>query len=266
MAFGCCGKTFTCLFIFFNVIFAIVGLATVGFGIFLKVHPSTAKLLDLVELGQETSVYLANSAWIIIGFGALVLLVCFCGCVGAASKNKCMLGLYIIFSIIIVIGEIAAFVVTILFVVRSDDVDAFQGYIGKTLAKEYRPGRTKFTQPWDYVQATFECCAVSNYTDYAPVYVNNTMEKVPVTCCKLGGEKDPDDPMPVNRQACMIDSMRPDLTKSDNLHVRGCFQLLRETVKDYSVVLLIVEAVIIAITIIGIIIAACICRRGKEKV
>ncbi|XP_067654583.1 CD82 antigen-like [Haliotis asinina] len=266
MALGCCGKTFTCLFIFFNVIFSIVGLATVGFGIFLKVHPSTAKLLDLVELGENTSVYVANSAWIIIGFGALVLLVGFCGCVGAAARNKCMLGLYIIFAVIIVIGEIGAFVVTILFVVRVDDVNAFQSFIAKTLAKEYRPGRTKYTQPWDYVQATFECCAVSNYSDYAPVYVNNSIEKVPVTCCKLGGDKDPDDPMPVNRGACMADSRKMGLEKSDHLHVRGCFQLLRQTVDDYGIVLLIVEAVVIAITIIGIIIAACICRREEEKV
>ncbi|XP_071100153.1 CD82 antigen-like [Haliotis cracherodii] len=265
MAFGCCGKTFSCLFIFFNVIFAIVGLATVGFGIFLKVHPSTAQLLNLVELGNS-SVYLTNSAWIIIGFGALVLLVCFCGCVGAAAKNKCMLGLYIIFAVIIVIGEIGAFVVTILFVVRSDDVDAFQNTIAKTLADNYRPGRTKYTQPWDYVQATFECCAVSSYSNYAPVYVNNTMEKVPVTCCKLKGAQEPDDPMPVDRTKCMEDSRKSNLEKSEQLHTRGCFQLLRDTVKQYSTVLLIVEAVIIAITIIGIIIAACLCRRGEEKV
>ncbi|XP_046326885.2 CD82 antigen-like isoform X1 [Haliotis rufescens] len=264
MGYGCCGKTFSCLFTFFNVIFATVGMATIGFGIFLKVHPPTAQLLNLVELDQGGH-YLTNSAWIIIGFGALVLLVCFCGCVGAAARNRWLLGMYIIFSVIIVIGEVGAFVVTILFVVQSKDVKPFETALTTTLQTKYEKDRTMITLPWDYAQVTFECCGVSNYTDYAPVYMNETDGKVPVTCCVLKGDKNPEDPVPKDKKACMEDSKNMN-GKSQFLNIKGCFTKLKDTVMQYSTVLLIVEAVIIAITIIGITIAACLCRTSDDEI
>ncbi|XP_046552681.1 CD82 antigen-like [Haliotis rubra] len=264
MGYGCCGKTFSCLFIFFNVIFAIVGMATIGFGIFLKVHPPTAQLLNLVELDQRGH-YLTNSAWIIIGFGAFVLLVCFFGCVGAAARNRCLLGLYITFSVIIVIGEVGAFVVTVLFVVESEDVKPFEEALRKTLQSKYSTDRTMITLPWDYAQVTFECCGVSNFTDYRPVFKNDTEGKVPVTCCVLTGDRNPEDPVPKDKSECMKDSLGTK-TKSLYLHTQGCFNKLKATVGQYSVVLLIVEAVIIAITIIGITIAACLCRTSGDDI
>ncbi|XP_067655084.1 CD82 antigen-like [Haliotis asinina] len=264
MGYGCCGKTFSCLFIFFNVVFAIVGMTTIGFGIFLKVHPPTAQLLNLVELEQE-GYYLTNSAWIIIGFGAFVLLVCFFGCVGAAARNRWLLGLYIIFSVIIVIGEVGAFVVTIMFVVQSEDVKQFEDALTKTLQNKYKKDRTMITVPWDYAQVTFGCCGVSNHTDYWPVFANNTEENVPITCCVLKGDRNPEDPVPKNKDQCMKDSQTKS-TKSEYLNTQGCFKKLKATIEQYSVVLLIVEAVIIAVTIIGITIAACLCRNSNADI
>ncbi|XP_067655338.1 CD82 antigen-like [Haliotis asinina] len=268
MAFNCCEKTFSCLFIFFNVVFSVFGLATLALGIYLKVEPDASELIKLVEI-DDGAHYLTNGAWVIIGFGAFVLLVCCCGCVGAATKSKCLLGLYICFSVIIVIGEIAALAITIIMVVRIDDVNTFQRNLTDKVQTEYKNLNTssdgKFTQSWDYLQKTFKCCGVANYTDF---------EMVPASCC-VGGMTTSSNGMATTPNSTSGMATTPNSTSGmaansknncKSTHQKGCFALLKDKVHEYSDALFIFEAIVMAVSIIGIIIAACLCKRGDEKV
>ncbi|XP_046326887.2 CD82 antigen-like [Haliotis rufescens] len=249
MGFNCCEKTFSCLFIFFNVIFSVLGLGTLALGIYLKADPSASELLNVVEI-EDGAHYLENSGWIIIGFGSLVLLVCCCGCVGASTKSKCLLGLYIAFAVVIVIGELAALAITVMLVVRIDDVNSFQANLTLNVQNEYKKNTTnEFRNSWDYLQKTFKCCGVSDHKDYDTVYTGTEKGKLPASCC-------------TTESANAINSTG----NCQFLFKQGCFQLLKEKVHEYSTALFIFEAVVIAVTIIGIIIAACLCRRTGEKV
>ncbi|XP_046326869.2 CD82 antigen-like [Haliotis rufescens] len=252
MELGCCGKTFSCLFIFFNFIFAVVGMATIGFGIFIKVHPSPTQFLTQIELhGYEQ--YLNNSAWIIIVFGALVLLVSFCGCVGASNKSECLLGMYITFSLIISFGVLAIFISTIVYFVRFEDLDHFTGSLTKTLQTKYKEKATEFTKPWDYVQSQFQCCGVSSYKDYDAVFTGNDKGKVPPSCC-ASSDNGTEAPEAASSESCPND-----------MYSEVCFGKLQAILNDYSSLLLVAEFFIITLAIIGIIIAACLCRGSGEK-
>ncbi|XP_046552722.1 CD82 antigen-like [Haliotis rubra] len=250
MAFNCCEKTFSCLFIFFNVVFSVFGLATLALGIYLKVEPEASELIKVVEI-EDGAHYLTNGAWVIIGFGSLVLLVCCCGCVGAATKSKCLLGLYICFSVIIVIGEIAALAITIIMVVRIDDVNTFQSNLTAKVQNEYKSMNesSQFRDSWDYLQKTFKCCGVAGYKDFDVVYTGADKDKVPASCCTASGG------MATNSTGHCKD-----------MHQKGCFELLRDKVHEYSDALFIFEAIVMVVTIIGIIIAVCLCKRSGEKV
>ncbi|XP_046552726.1 CD82 antigen-like [Haliotis rubra] len=169
MALGCCGKTFSCLFIFFNVVFSIIGVVTLGIGIFIKVHPSPAQFLSQLEVDQYDQ-YIDNSAWIFIVFGALVLLVSFCGCVGAYNKSKCLLGMYIAFSVVILLGALAVWISTIVFIVKVYSIRESTGSVTKILQTKYKEEAAEFTKPWNFLQSQLQCCGASNFTDYHVVF------------------------------------------------------------------------------------------------
>ncbi|XP_067655111.1 23 kDa integral membrane protein-like [Haliotis asinina] len=247
MALGCCGKTFSCLFIVFNVIFSIIGIATIGFGIFIKVHPSPAQLLTQMEVDRYEQ-YLANSAWIIIVFGALVLLVSFCGCVGAYNKSECLLGMYITFSLIILFGVLAIFISTIVFIWRFQDID--DKLLTKLLQSSYKLNDTSFISRWEHFQSEHKCCGLSSPNDYDQVFTGKDKGNVPSSCCKPSAN---------------ATEAPGSVSCPDGMYSKGCIEEIRLILQENSHLLLVAEFFIIALAIIGIIIAAYLCRRGDEK-
>ncbi|XP_067654400.1 tetraspanin-1-like [Haliotis asinina] len=192
MSLGCCGKTFSCLFSFCNVVFSIIGVVTVGTGIFIKVHPSPAQFLTNLDVDGYDQ-YVDNSAWIIIVFGALVLLVSLCGCVGAYNKSKCLLGMYITFTLIVVFGALAVWISTIIIIVKFQTIRESTPSVTKILQSKYKGEATAFTKPWNFLQSQFQCCGVSNFTDYHVVFTGKDQGKVPKSCC-MSSDNNPEAP------------------------------------------------------------------------
>ncbi|XP_071099164.1 CD82 antigen-like [Haliotis cracherodii] len=218
MELGWCTKTFRCLFIFFNVIFAIVGIATIGLGIFFKVNPFITFITQIKLDGSST--FLANSVWIIIGIGALVVFVGFCGCVGAAARNKYLLGMYIAFSLTIPIVILVFIISAAKYFDLGKDRDHFSSTLKNRLQNKYSENATEFTKPWDYVQKQLHCCGVRDYRDYDAVFTGND---------------------------------------------KGCYTEIRYYLRLFANRGVVADTVIVALAIIGIIIAACLCRRNAEK-
>ncbi|KAK7263336.1 hypothetical protein RJT34_30924 [Clitoria ternatea] len=130
-----CRGCLECLLKLLNFVMTLVGLAMVGYGIYLLVEysnaphntltaPSVGGDHTLVQLGRPMlmAMSLSNSffdhlpkAWFIylfIGIGGIVFIVSCFGCIGAVSRNGCCLSCYSILVLLLIIVELgcAAFI------------------------------------------------------------------------------------------------------------------------------------------------------------
>ncbi|XP_041366266.1 tetraspanin-7-like [Gigantopelta aegis] len=252
----CAGKTARFLLILFNTIFVLSGIAVLGSGIWLRVDPNVVQLQRLVELNTDTN-YLTAASYVFIGFGGAVLLVGVFGCCGGILKNKWLLGVYIALLVLIFIGEISAGIIAAIF--RAEVMSTVKRDLLFELKKEYRPGRTKYTQPWDYTQVWLECCGVNNYTDYRHVFPANGTRHVPDSCCVLTN-RDPDDPIPKDPTKCQADAMNSELIGVD-IQPFGCIDAITNKIKEYNGILLGIGIGIAFIQVLGIVLACCLCRK-----
>ncbi|XP_057518836.1 tobamovirus multiplication protein 2A-like isoform X3 [Amaranthus tricolor] len=127
---GCQGF-WNCLLKLLNFLMTIVGLAMVGYGIYLYVMYKQASSPDIgpppiiseetmIQLGRPLimSVSLSNSffdnlpkAWFIylfISVGAVLFVMSCFGCIGASTKNGCCLSTYAVFIILLILLELGA--------------------------------------------------------------------------------------------------------------------------------------------------------------
>ncbi|XP_071099533.1 CD82 antigen-like [Haliotis cracherodii] len=247
MELGWCTKTFRCLFIFFNVIFAIVGIATIGLGIFFKVNPFITFITQIKLDGSST--FLANSVWIIIGIGALVVFV------GAAARNKYLLGMYIAFSLTIPIVILVFIISTAMYFGLEKNRDYFSSTLQNRLQNKYSENATEFTKHWDYVQKQLHCCDVRDYRDYDAVFTGNDKGKLPISCCVSSADTDHDASWTSSSNFC----------PNQLMYSEGCYSEIRYYLRLFANRGCVADTVIVALAIIGIIIAACLCRRNAEK-
>ncbi|XP_053740673.1 CD9 molecule a isoform X2 [Synchiropus splendidus] len=92
------------LMFIFNFIFWLAGTAVFAIGLWLRLDPKTKGLFE----GPEAPYVFYTGVYILIGAGALMMVVGFLGCCGAIQESPCMLGLFFFFLLIIFALEVAA--------------------------------------------------------------------------------------------------------------------------------------------------------------
>ncbi|XP_069619508.1 CD9 antigen [Ranitomeya imitator] len=88
----------------FNFIFWLAGTAVLAIGLWLRFDNQTKTMFEVDT--NANSFY--TGVYILIGAGALMMLVGFLGCCGAIQESECMLGLFFAFLLVIFAIEIAA--------------------------------------------------------------------------------------------------------------------------------------------------------------
>nr|ACO51621.1 CD9 antigen [Aquarana catesbeiana] len=88
----------------FNFIFWLAGTAVLAIGLWLRFDNQTKSMFE--SDSSASSFY--TGVYILIGAGALMMLVGFLGCCGAIQESECMLGLFFAFLLVIFAIEIAA--------------------------------------------------------------------------------------------------------------------------------------------------------------
>ncbi|XP_053182241.1 CD82 antigen-like [Scomber japonicus] len=98
---GCMTVTKYFLFLF-NLLFFLFGGALMGFGLWLLLDNQSF----IVVLNNSTGVKVA--CYILIGVGALSMLMGFLGCLGAIYEIRCLLGLYFTCLLLVLLAQITA--------------------------------------------------------------------------------------------------------------------------------------------------------------
>ncbi|XP_014307094.1 CD9 antigen [Myotis lucifugus] len=88
----------------FNFVFWLAGIAVLAIGLWLRFDSQTKSIFE--QENSHSSFY--TGVYILIGAGALMMLVGFLGCCGAVQESQCMLGLFFMFLLVIFALEIAA--------------------------------------------------------------------------------------------------------------------------------------------------------------
>ncbi|KAJ7329240.1 hypothetical protein JRQ81_015414 [Phrynocephalus forsythii] len=88
----------------FNFVFWLAGTAVLAIGLWLRFDSQTK---DIFEQDTNSTTFYTG-VYILIGAGALIMIVGFLGCCGAIQESQCMLGLFFTFLLLIFALEIAA--------------------------------------------------------------------------------------------------------------------------------------------------------------
>lgn len=174
MALGGCFSCVKYLMFAFNFLFWLLGCAIIGVGVWIRVDPDFRKFVDQSDMFANTYI----GAYILIGVGALVMVIGFLGCCGAIRESQCMLAtffllLFVIFAILLAAGIWA--------IIRKDHLKrGVTEMLEESVDRYYNltdDGKDDSAKAFmDDVQTNFHCCGAHGG---AKDYKNNP---VPDTC------------------------------------------------------------------------------------
>lgn len=163
------------LLVVFNVIAVIIGLALIGVGGYAR--------LEYGEILSVTHDSYTNIPVVMMILGLIIFVLGFFGCFGSYKENRVLLIIYSGLLIIVIMGEVVAIVVSMIFKNKVGDevekglTENFDAYIA---------GEEGAMDLIDDVQDTLQCCGLHNtttWTDNGKWAGNHTGGEIPVSCC-----------------------------------------------------------------------------------
>jgi len=242
------------LLFLFNFIFFVCGAAILGVGIWVKVDPTIA---DYVGLTVDKGSYEAATILLIV-VGAFILLVGFLGCCGACQESSCMLGLFAGLMIVIVLLQIVAAILAVVF--QNEVENGLKDHLSEEMkTKMTNDSSDPFTHAVNQMQMELKCCGTTNYGDYGvdSTIQNQTGKLVPKSCCQAA--------LPPNGDPTLSDADW--VTCSGDLPGRtkdGCYETLVAWLKNHAVIVIGVGFGLAVVEIMGIIFACCVRSKISE--
>ncbi|KAF2368507.1 Tetraspanin/Peripherin [Trinorchestia longiramus] len=204
-----CGAIFVkyilCLF---NFTFFAVGGIILALSVWLAVDNTSFLLITRLSDNPTLQVYntpsvLEQGAYVLIVASALIFLLGFLGCCGAAMESKSLLTTYGLLIIVMFVLQVTGGVLAAVYKTQAED--ELEELLKYSLQKYYStPQRANaVTLAWDAVMEELECCGVNNYTDFekAALWQTNKTDQqvVPIACCNMAllPELQGDDPFSI---------------------------------------------------------------------
>ncbi|XP_053182255.1 CD82 antigen-like [Scomber japonicus] len=131
------------------------------------------------EHNNSTGVKVA--CYILIGVGALSMLMGFLGCLGAIYEIRCLLGLYFTCLLLVLLAQITAG--ALIYFQKTVLHDEMSKIVTKVL--DNYPGNNSTTeQAWDFIQRNMHCCGWNNYEDWNGnmIVTNSSRLLFPCSC------------------------------------------------------------------------------------
>lgn len=165
-----CMKT---LLMVFNVIFWFTGIGILVAGIWMKV--------DLYKYMNLTTNDTSAIAYVLIGTGAVIIVIGTLACCCTAKGVPALLHLYSAFLMVVFVVELSAGISG--YAYRSKLGAGFQQGLNKSLI-QYKSDQD-IRQIVDRLQSTLKCCGKDNYKDWFSTPWANGTKSVPESCCKV---------------------------------------------------------------------------------
>uniref|UniRef100_A0A8D0GEY2 Tetraspanin n=1 Tax=Sphenodon punctatus TaxID=8508 RepID=A0A8D0GEY2_SPHPU len=155
----------------FNLIFWLGGCGVLGVGVWLAATQGRFASLSF-------SFPSLSAAGLCMATGAVIMVVGFIGCIGAATEQRCLL---LTFFLVLSTLFLLELVGLLLFITCREQFDRYaQEDLKRGLRLYKTEGNLGLVNAWDMVQGEFRCCGVQNYTDWFEMR-NETW--VPESCC-----------------------------------------------------------------------------------
>ncbi|CAJ0608922.1 unnamed protein product [Cylicocyclus nassatus] len=166
MVAGCGNKCVKYIFWIINFLFFVLGAAIVGLALWLRFDNSIlSRVISTIKL-DTNSLPLESYYWllyVVIGFGAVLLILGFLGCCGSACEVIVSLGLYFFFVLVLFIAEIVGIV--LYFVNKNSIRDNLVTFWRNELVNKYQTSQT-IRDALDSIQNQLHCCGASGCSDY----------------------------------------------------------------------------------------------------
>uniref|UniRef100_A0A6B2EID3 Tetraspanin n=1 Tax=Phlebotomus kandelakii TaxID=1109342 RepID=A0A6B2EID3_9DIPT len=260
---GCCG-VIKYLVVLVNLLFWLVGLATVVLAIWMLTDPTF-----LISMTQDENHYYIG-LYIFLAIGALMLIVAFLGCCGAFKESQCMLVSFFCCLLVILVAEVAAGVWA--FQNKQELSKMVQASVKHTVKEEYGVINSR-TIAFDAIQKHFECCGAGGPHDWASSRFNtktkdgaqildfkisslNPVYTIPETCCQKN----------VGKVVCE-GSTKAGLTALINpaINSEGCVDKLVKELENNMPIVIAVFIGIITIEVLGLIFSLVLCCAIKRN-
>jgi len=229
-------KCLTGLFLIFNFVFWITGLALLTVGVLMKVA-----FADFMLLSTDINYNIAP--YIMIGCGVFIVLVGFCGCWAAMKSIHWALRIYMAVLAILFLVEIGGGVYG--YVTRNKmHQGLMQGFSNGI--RDYNNSTLKFKDVIDKFQRTSKCCGATTYTDWNVTLGENV---VPKSCCK-------------QQEGCAY----ADLSKgTTTIYTVGCVDQIFDFAKGKMYILGGVAIGIAVFQLLGILCAYCLTKFNHDE-
>ncbi|XP_043096639.1 leukocyte surface antigen CD53 [Puntigrus tetrazona] len=155
-----------------NFIFFVCGASIFGFGIYLMTLSRFSALLPSLQ-----AMNIANSLFIT---GIIITCVSFLGFLGALKENRCLLISFFILLFLLMLAELVGACLLLMYETSIEKFINEDLNKGINTSKNRRNNETNVEDDWDRVQKTFQCCGITNRTEWG--------ENVPQSCRDNSGE------------------------------------------------------------------------------
>uniref|UniRef100_T1IN95 Tetraspanin n=1 Tax=Strigamia maritima TaxID=126957 RepID=T1IN95_STRMM len=150
----------------------LTGIVILAVGIWMEV--------ELYKYMELTTNYYSAAPYILIGTGAIIILVGSLACCCTAKGQPVLLYLYSAFLIVVFVVELSAGISG--YAYRGKLKTGFKRGLNESLGL-YGIDRTK-TEAIDMLQSQLKCCGIDTYTDWERTRWSNHTKSVPESCCE----------------------------------------------------------------------------------
>ncbi|NXT79974.1 CD82 protein, partial [Zapornia atra] len=238
------------IYVFF-LLFQILGAVILGFGIWIL-----ADKTSFIAVLQMSSPSLKTGAYILIGVGALTVLMGILGCLGAVNEIRCLLGLYFTCLMIILIAQVAAGLVIYF---QKETLKEELSRVVVNLIQNYHPSndnKRNLQDAWDYVQTQIACCGWTGAQDWENnEIINKNMTLYPCSCSNISEDFE------TNSGFCYLNTSIAVNGSADwPVHEQGCMDGVEKWLKDNLGVILGVCTGVAVIELLGMILSISLCK------
>lgn len=231
---GCVPKFLKYTLFVTNFIIFVVGLVTLGFGIWVVVDkPNFLKLFNDAEsvMGQEGAFDIglyASAPYILIVVAVIVVIISFFGCFGAVKESRCMLITYFIIVLAIFIACIVGAVLLLQGTLEDQIKKPLLAAVGKY---QDNPADSdtiyvSYKKMWNEVQQELKCCGVDSVSDWAQITVWDVEgTNKPRGCCIQSRGK-PED----NTEEQITVCRKAAFAETDKYYFEGCFTSIEKEI------------------------------------